>query len=580
VHLYGVTKAAAERTARILAAELGLDVVWARIFNIIGPGESERHLCGRVAARLAAIKAGAEKAQLHLGDLSPTRDLVDVRDAARALRILAVNAPGGQPYNLASGRETVVGDAVDLLLKSSGLRGQVEIITKQHRGGTLSRHFADLSRLESLGFETRFSLEESLRDLWDYSYANASYAKPLERAETDGQHSKDGAIRSPLKVSAPRPAGYPVIVEEGVLQRLPSLLAHQSPGRRTVVLTDDRVHGLYGRELVESLEGAGLDTDVVVLPEGEGSKAWSPLERAIEELHRLRFHRSAQLVLLGGGMVTDVGGFLAAIYLRGVDYINVPTTLLAQHDSAIGGKVAVNMPWAKNFVGAFHHPQAVYSDPRVLGTLSRRNMAAGIAESIKVAITGDGNLFRLLEQEVKAVMEDRHPKTLEEVVLRSSVRKIALLDPDPYERDLRRALNLGHTFGHPLEVELSYEGLLHGEAVGFGLAVATAIAGARKMCSEDAAERIYALLDAYGLPPRVPWERLENAVERVAEIRLVRAEKLHFVLPTGVDSVEIVPEVSDDEIRQALRFIAAHPRLSRAVAENEAVALKEGARTS
>jgi 3-dehydroquinate synthase len=256
--------------------------------------------------------------------------------------------------------------------------------------------------------------------------------------------------------------------------------------------------------------------------------------------------------------------------MRGVAYVNVPTTLLAQHDAAVGGKVAVNTAFAKNFVGAFHHPRAVFADPATLATLDERHIAAGIAEAIKVALCGNEALFCLLEEGVLAIRQWRDARVLGEVVRRATRKKIELLAPDPYEHDLRRALNLGHSFGHPLETELAYTGILHGEAVGFGLAVAVEVARARRVCPDEAAERILALLADYGLPPRVPRGRLLAACARMAEVRLVRGRALHYVLPVGVARVEIVPQVGDDEIRAALDAIAWHPRLGRCVVEEDA----------
>ena len=261
----------------------------------------------------------------------------------------------------------------------------------------------------------------------------------------------------------------------------------------------------------------------------------------------MSFDRRSVLVNLGGGTITDLGGYVAASYLRGVAYVNIPTTLLAQHDSGIGGKVAVNAPWAKNFIGAFHHPRAVLCDPGVLATLGDRDVRCGVAESIKVALCGAPGLFELLERQVDAVI-GRDPAVLEEVVRRSAGHKIALLVPDPYEVDLRRVLNLGHTFGHALEVELAYEDLQHGEAVAYGIAVATLIAAESGECPTDDARRILDLIGRYRILAPVDPERLHAAAKRVDDVRLVRGGRLNYVLPTTVRSVEVVPELADHRI--------------------------------
>jgi len=252
--------------------------------------------------------------------------------------------------------------------------------------------------------------------------------------------------------------------------------------------------------------------------------------------------------------------------MRGIAYINVPTTVLAQVDSAIGGKVAVNVPKAKNFVGAFHHPRAVWSDPSVLRTLPRRDVASGIAEAIKVAIIGSEELFRFLEREHAAILERCDPAVLAEVVHRSSKLKVELLAADPYEKDLRRVLNLGHTFAHPLEVELGYGRIQHGEAVAHGIALAAMIAFRRGILSEANLQRILALLAAYDLPPPVEAQSLIDACARFDAIRLVRANKLNYVLPVRIGECVIVPELEQPEILGALEALIALPAPSDAKA--------------
>ena len=217
------------------------------------------------------------------------------------------------------------------------------------------------------------------------------------------------------------------------------------------------------------------------------------------------------------------------------------------------------MPWAKNFVGSFHHPDAVYSDPCSLRTLSRRDISAGVAEMIKVAIMDDPKLFDLLEANVSKIMNELDPTILQEAVLRASASKIRLLDPDPYEIDLRRVLNFGHTYGHPLETEFGYGGIKHGEAVGWGMAVSTAIALERGLIDRFTSARIYRLIGAYEMPPAVPRETLVNAVQHIEAVRLVRANKLNFVFPTSIGSSLIVDEVSDEEFLQAIETCLKQP---------------------
>jgi 3-dehydroquinate synthase len=564
IDLYGVSKLASENASRILCRRYGIPTVWVRIFNLVGPGQEERHFCGRLTSQTAAIVAGLLPRIIEVEPLTATRDFLDVRDAARALELLGRKATAGRTYNLASGIETPVNDVFHAVLRHAGLNGNVEIELKAPRPADIPRYFADITRLQALGFTPAHTLDQSLVDLLEY------YQGPVAAAS---QRPLRHALRSKVSASVEADCAhrYPVEIEAGLLESLPQRLQGLYPAAKMAVLTDRDVLELYGAQLVERLRGRGIQADVILLDGGERSKSPDHYLGLIEQLHQIRFDRRALLINLGGGIVTDVGGFLAATYMRGVAYVNVPTTLLAQLDAAIGGKVAVNMPWAKNFVGAFAHPRAVFCDPVVLRTLSTREIDAGVAEALKVAIIGDPQLFELLETESAGIRGGQDARLLGEVVARSSEGKIAMLAPDPYERNLRRVLNLGHTFGHALEVQTGYDRLLHGEAVGFGLAVATAIARRRGLCSRNTLDRIFRALDAYDLPPQVARSDLFATCSRLQEIRLVRGGNLNFVLPREVGEVEIVSEVSVSEIGQALEDIAAHPVLGRCVGESTCV---------
>jgi 3-dehydroquinate synthase len=558
IDLYGVSKLASENASRILCPRYGIPAQWVRIFNLVGPGQEERHFCGRMTSQAAAIASGLLPPLIEVEPLTATRDFLDVRDAALGLQVLASKGAPGRTYNLASGIEVPVQDVFHAILSHAGLNGNVEIEVKPARPADIPRYYADISRLQALGFIPAFSLDQSLRDLRDY------YGGPVAAAAR--QPSRQ-VLRSKVSASVEADCAhrYPVEIEAGLLESLPQRLQGLYPSARMAVLTDPYVLKLYGTNLVDDLRARGVRADVILLPEGERSKAPDYYLGLIEQLHQVQFDRRALLVNLGGGIITDVGGFLAATYMRGIACVNVPTTLLAQLDAAIGGKVAVNMPWAKNFVGAFAHPRAVFCDPAVLRTLSTREISAGVAEALKVAIIGDPQLFELLEHESERIRGGQDALVLGEVVARASEGKIAMLAPDPYERNLRRVLNLGHTFGHPLEVQTGYDRLLHGEAVGFGLAVATAVARRRRLCSRNTLDRIFRALDAYQLPPRVDRNDLLATCDRLHEIRLVRAGNLNFVLPREIGEVEIVAEVSNAEIAQALEDIAAHPVLGRCV---------------
>ncbi len=555
VDLYSASKLAAEHVSRILCQRYRLPAIWARIFNVVGPGQEERHFCGRVAAQAAAIAAGVMNSVLEVGTLDTTRDFIDVRDVARALTCLAEKGTPGDVYNLASGEETPIERVLRDTLRLAGLEGRVDIRTLPGRPADIPRHFGSIQRIRALGYSPRHPLAGSLQDVLDY------YRHDVRSAARRSSEAGPEDRRS-LEVCVSAKHTCPVAIEPGLMAELPRRLINRFPCARMVVLTDTRVGGLYAEDLAQRMESAGINTGLVILPEGEASKTFEQFHRLIAELHDLDFDRRAVLVNVGGGVVTDTGGFVAATYMRGVAYVNVPTTLLAQHDAAVGGKVAVNTDWAKNFCGAFHQPCAVFADPCVLSSLEDREISAGVAEAIKVAITGEPALFELLERSSRSIRAERDPEVLARMLRLAVSRKIALLQPDPYEVDLRRVLNLGHTFGHPLETELTYCGIRHGEAVGFGIAVATEVATARGVCEGMAARRILQLLKTYDLPPHVPRSRLMAACRRLREIRLVRGGKLLFVLPTGISSVQIVDEVGDDEILAAIERLAVDPLLA------------------
>ena len=558
IDLYGVSKLAAENAARILARRYDIPAIWARIFNLIGPGQEERHFGGRMTSQAAAIAAGLLPPVIEVEPLTSTRDFLDVRDAAKALDLIARQGISGRTYNLASGVESPIEKVFETILCHAGLHGRVQIELQPARSADISRYVADISRLQALGFAPDHGLHRSLSDLLAY------YRGPVaEVSKRNGCHQHRSRIFASVEADAPH--RYPVEIAAGLLATLPERLQTLFPASRMVVLTDPCVLELYGNTLLEGLRARGVEADVMLLPQGERSKAAECYLQLIEKMHALQFDRRALLINLGGGIVTDVGGFAAATYLRGVAYVNVPTTLLAQLDAAIGGKVAVNMPWAKNFLGSFAHPRAVFSDPAVLQTLDRREIVAGVAEAMKIGIIGDPDLFELLERESEAICDGQDARLLGEVVARATEGKIAMLAPDPYERNLKRVLNFGHTYGHALEVQTGYDQLLHGEAVGFGMAVATGVARRRGLCSQATLERIYRALDAFGLPPCVSRTDLLATCGRLDAIRLVRGRKLNFVLPREIGQVEIVDELADAEIIQALEDISAHPLLGRSV---------------
>jgi 3-dehydroquinate synthase len=296
---------------------------------------------------------------------------------------------------------------------------------------------------------------------------------------------------------------YDVRIEAGILGRAPELLAPYARGGRLIVVSDDRVWEAQGGRL------RGLDVEPVVVAAGEASKSWATLERLVDRLLALGVERSDHILAFGGGMVGDLAGFAAAILKRGCSYVQVPTTLLAQVDSSVGGKTAINTGASKNLIGAFHQPAAVFIDPTTLDTLPERELRAGYAEVVKYGLIGDPAFFAWCESNGPTLLAGDPQARLH--AIETCVRaKAAIVAEDERETTGRRALlNFGHTFGHAIETET---GMLHGEAVAIGMAMALRLSVERGLCPAGDAERAIAHLEAIGLPTAtdVPADRLSE----------------------------------------------------------------------
>jgi 3-dehydroquinate synthase len=279
---------------------------------------------------------------------------------------------------------------------------------------------------------------------------------------------------------------YPIHVGAGTLGTVGARLGELATGSRVAVLTNPTVGGLYGRPVGDSLRAAGFDATVIEIPDGEEHKNLGTLATIYDRLIEAQLDRSSTLVALGGGVVGDVGGFAAATFLRGIAVVQLPTTLVAQVDSSIGGKTAVNHPAGKNLIGMFHQPRMVLADVEVLRSLPRREFVSGLAEVIKYAIILDPELFAFLETSLPRVLE-MDPEALTRVVAASCRLKAHVVSEDETESDYRSILNLGHTVGHAIESLTGYRQYLHGEAVAIGIEFATRLSAARGHCDPELA---------------------------------------------------------------------------------------------
>lgn len=367
-----------------------------------------------------------------------------------------------------------------------------------------------------------------------------------------------GGESSPITVKVPGTC-YPILIEEGLLGRAGQVLKILLAGRKAFVLSDASVWERWGKALSKGLEP--LRPPVIRVPSGERYKRLATVEKISDQLAALGAERSSILLVFGGGVVGDMGAFAASVYLRGIDYVQIPTTLLAQVDSAIGGKTGVNLAVGKNLVGTFYQPRMVLSDPNVLKTLPPRQLRAGLFEAIKCAVIGDPDLFAYLEAERERILRC-DPEALRVVIRASVALKSRVVSLDEKEGDLRRVLNFGHTAGHALEAATAYRHFLHGEAVAWGMLAATRLAVEHDLLPRAEAKRIHNLIAAYGPIPTLGAIASASLASHLTVDKKVRDGKLHFVLPRRIGEVEIGAGITPREITGVIRQLAKENPLS------------------
>ena len=352
-----------------------------------------------------------------------------------------------------------------------------------------------------------------------------------------------------LDVSTPSRA-YPVTIGDGVLDRTGAMLdAIGAPARRFVV-SSPLVWRLHGAQLARAVELG----EPILVPDGERFKQLSTVSRIYDALVRVSADRSATIITFGGGVIGDMAGFAAATYLRGIALVHVPTTLLAQVDSAIGGKVGVNHALGKNMIGAFYQPQAVIIDPLVLGTLPRREFRAGLYEVIKYGMTSSATLFDRIVSDRKAIFA-RSIESLLPIIAESCAIKARVVAEDEREAGPRRILNFGHTAGHAIEAVTRFRRFRHGEAVGYGMLVAAALAQARGALADRDQQALADLITSLGPLPPVGDLTVSSILEAMQHDKKIIAGKLHFVLPTAIGATAIVDDVKESELRNALKKV-------------------------
>ena len=344
-------------------------------------------------------------------------------------------------------------------------------------------------------------------------------------------------------------ATYPVDIEAGAAARLGAIIDALGIPKRRFIVSNGTVWRMHG----ESLAAISAD-EPILLPDGERFKNLATVVRIYDALVRANADRATTIIAIGGGVVGDIAGYAAATYLRGVPVVQVPTTLLAQVDSAIGGKVGVNLAAGKNLIGAYHQPAAVVIDPELLSSLPRREFRAGLYEVVKYGVIASRPLFERLQAQMKQLFA-RDAGALVPVIAECCRIKGDVVEIDERESGPRRALNFGHTLGHALEAVTKYRRFRHGEAVGYGMLAAANLAVARGALAAEDRDALAALIAQMGPLPSVSDLPASQVVEAVARDKKVIAGRLHFVLPTRIGETTVVTDVTIEELENAAKGI-------------------------
>ena len=355
-------------------------------------------------------------------------------------------------------------------------------------------------------------------------------------------------IDVPVKLG---PRSYRVAVGAGLLAQVGPEISRLGVGRKLALLTDPAIKALYGEIVARSLAGAGFEVTTVLLPEGERAKTLEVAAQTWDRLLEAGLDRGSAVVALGGGAVGDLAGFVAATYMRGVHFVQLPTTLLAQVDASIGGKTAIDHPRAKNLIGAFHQPRLVLADTGALQTVPEREYRSGLAEVIKHGIVLDAAYFDEVERSAAALAK-REPETLERIVAGSCRLKASVIERDEQEAELRHVLNYGHTIGHAIEAVTGYARFAHGEAVSLGMVAEAGVAERLGLAATETRARQVHLLETMGLPVREVGEAPERVIEAMARDKKGKEGRVPFVLAPEIGRFSIVFDVPKPVILEAL----------------------------
>lgn len=344
---------------------------------------------------------------------------------------------------------------------------------------------------------------------------------------------------------------YPIHIGKGCLKTVGLKLAEMQIANKYCIVTDDKVEGLYGNTLMQILKEAGISAEIISFSNGEQNKNLATVADLASKMAILKFDRKDAVIALGGGVPGDIAGFLASSYMRGIPFVQIPTTLLAQVDSSVGGKTGVDIPEGKNLVGAFYQPKAVFIDTDVLATLEEKEVLGGLAEVIKYGVIRDSAFLNYLDENRKNVLE-KNSSILSEVIYTCCKIKAEVVAEDEKEADIRRILNYGHTIGHAVEAASKFT-LIHGLAVSIGMVAVNKIAVEMGLLQQQESDAILELLKAYGLPTEIPAELDRKEIEGfLLTDKKTVGGKVFFVLPVSGGKIKISADVPREAVLRAI----------------------------
>ena len=348
------------------------------------------------------------------------------------------------------------------------------------------------------------------------------------------------------------PRSYDICIGHNIINNLKDYLTNLSLGKKVALITNPIIKRLYGDGIYNQLTAAGLKPTIVELPAGERYKTLKSVNKIYDLLIKERFERNSAVIALGGGVIGDIAGFVAATYLRGVPYIQVPTSLVAQVDSSVGGKTGVNHHLGKNLIGAFYQPVLVWIDVEVLKTLPKRELIAGMAEVIKYGVIMNEGFFCFVEDNYKKVLA-LDPEILIKIVERSCEIKAGVVSADEHEKGLRAILNFGHTIGHAIETITDYKRYKHGEAVSIGMVFAAKMASRMRICDKEVYKRIDRMCRLIGLDTTLPDMEFKDMWEILQRDKKVVNEMVRFVVPLRLGEVKIIDDVDRDILQDTVQ---------------------------